>query len=301
MPEAKTFLLSEIEEGFNVPIKKIVEHLSSKGYTVENNPNSKIGSAEYNILYDEFYAQKKWKNTDERFVVYLDIMGFKDFVSRNKHEAVHGTLEKVLGFIKDAEGFSNTGFTTDENGKKTQFETIHITMFSDSIFLFSKDNTRLSFAMITIAAYTLFVDAITNCIPMKGAMACGLISVDREQHIYCGQPLIDAHLLQEDVNYYGVVAHHSIDKFFLDNEVDEFHRNCFKDFKTPLKSGNIVHRNLNWFAALDFWGMFRQDIPKKEFEKEIEKLKAITSGAPRKYIDNTIDAFNSIYYPKPSS
>ena len=38
-------------------------------------------------------------------------------------------------------------------------------MFSDSIFLFSKDDTRLSFAMITFAATSLFASAIKDCIP----------------------------------------------------------------------------------------------------------------------------------------
>jgi len=295
MSETKTFQLIEIADGFNVSLDTIITFLSSKGRQVENDPNTKIGSTEYNILYEQFYGRKKWKDTDERFIVYLDIMGFKDFASRNKHEDVLARLQKVLDFTKDAEGYSNTGSTTDEKGNSIPFETIHITTFSDSIFLFSKDSTILSFGMITLAASSLFVNAIKEGIPMKGAMAYGQITVDRKQRIYCGQPLIDAHLLHEQVNYYGVVAHHSIDEYFINHEVDGYYKGSYIEVKTPLKSGNISHYNLNWFESLSILSVLRQGSPIVEFEEEIKKLKAITSGAPRKYIDNTVEVFNSMY------
>ncbi len=61
MPETKTLRLSKIAKEFNLSLATIVDFLSSKGHKVENNPNSKIGDAEYSILSKEFAGEKTAK------------------------------------------------------------------------------------------------------------------------------------------------------------------------------------------------------------------------------------------------
>ena len=226
----------------------------------------------------------KWKTTTERFVVFLDIMGFKDLVARNSHREVFSVMRELSKTKK----FLDWVFTVA--GQKGSVET---TTFSDSIMLFSNDNTPNSLKNISLATNYLMREALAKSIPLKGAIAVGEISVDRINQIYFGQPLIDAYLLQEEVYYYGIVAHNSIDKYF--NEALKAKKvEDFIEIKTPLKVGLVSHQNLNWFSYI------ADDDPtiKKEFDDQILKIKSLTSGHPRKYIDNTIEVFNSIYTKK---
>ena len=38
-----------------------------------------------------------WNITDERFIVFLDIMGFKDFVARKSHKEVYDMMVRLSG------------------------------------------------------------------------------------------------------------------------------------------------------------------------------------------------------------
>lgn len=71
----------------------------------------------------------------------------------------------------------------------------------------------------------------------------------------------------------------------------------YKEIPTPLKSGTIEHHNLNWFELIN--GTTGRNKEKHlilpDYEEIIQKLKNRTSGAPRKYIDNTVIAFHRMY------
>lgn len=53
--------LSKVVKEIGVGIGTIVEHLSKKGYKVENNPNSKITDEQYAVLLKDFQSDKKTK------------------------------------------------------------------------------------------------------------------------------------------------------------------------------------------------------------------------------------------------
>lgn len=234
--------------------------------------------------------EKKWKTTDNRFVVFLDIMGFKDFVSRNSHEQVYDMMSK-LSLSKE---IIDTTLEKTDTDNKYKEKGLYTTSFSDSLVLFSKDDSAISFEMITGATSFLFEQAMIDSIPMKGAIAHGVISVNKTKQIYFGQPLIDAYLLQEEVNYYGVVFHNSVDNYIYKHskEIDNYTKNSYSEIKTPLKSGLITHNNVNWFSS------FNDPESNDDFDIMISKLKTITSGKPRKYIDNTIVVYETIYKNK---
>lgn len=231
--------------------------------------------------------ENNWVTTANRFVVFLDIMGFKDFVARNTHEHVYDMMSKLSKSKEIVDKF--LGGSIDDKYKSRE---LYTTSFSDSLILFSKDDSPISLEIIVASTSFLLSEAMLNSIPMKGAIAHGVISVNKKQQIYFGQPLIDAYLLQEEVNYYGVVLHNSVDSYLnkMSGELDME----FVDIKTPLKTGSITHKNINWFEALVDSKEDDNSIMKEKFQKVITELKTITSGAPRKYIDNTLDVFNML-------
>lgn len=221
------------------------------------------------ISFDESKVKfaKQSNFTKDRFVAFLDIMGFKDRVARNAHEDVLKELEifqsnisQYVSYHRDAD--------------------IQIALFSDSILIYSQDNTLSSLLALADITSHIMMYAIQQekPIPLKGAIAAGRMTCNQIKQLYFGQALIDAYLLEENVKYYGVLVHHSAEKYLKNNNFSEF-----RDIKAPLKSGEISHYELRWYDTVIS--------PNNEEQKRVQdclaNLRLTVSDEPRKYIDNT--------------
>lgn len=231
-----------------------------------------------------------WEVTAERFVVFLDILGFKDMVARNSHEEVYSrmtTLANTKEYLKK--------LTLDAKVDYPEVD-LHVTSFSDSIVLFSNSDSEECLFVISLCASQLVEEALDDEIPIKGAIAYGKISVDIDKQIFFGQPLIDAYLLQEDLQYYGIVCHHSIE-YFKENFIEVEYKTDLKFLleyvPTHFKFGKTLHLNINWLLFI----LIDEEDPSSDhglFSDIIKRLRTITSGNPRKYIDNTVEYYSSM-------
>lgn len=231
-----------------------------------------------------------WKTTDNRFVAFIDILGFKDLVNKRTHTELYEQLNiisKTKKFLEDASVDQKTLQRYNDVG-------VYIVTFSDSIVLFSKNDSFHNFIYFLISVRWLFAKTIEGNIPLKGAIAYGEISLNKSEQIYFGQAIIDAYLMQEDVNYMGVVAHNSVDNYLntikksVNLKETELDNLLFED-KTPLKCGSLIHYNLNWFKKAVV--KESKDLKEKRIIELINNFKFNTSGSPRKYIDNTNEFF----------
>jgi hypothetical protein len=230
-----------------------------------------------------------WKNTDKRFVAFFDILGFRDLVMRSTHSEIYklltllskyrATLNGVENFEGLPESYKNAG--------------IYNVSFSDSIVIFSKGDSLENFEIFTLMTGWFFANAIAMKIPIKGALATGEISLNKSNQIYFGQPIIDAYLLEEELNYMGIVAHNSIDNYIEKIPDDNYFKNGYKEILTPLKCGNISHLNYNWFR--DFENVMGVDNKNEFLKSKIKEFNKQISGSPRRYIDNTIKVIDEIY------
>lgn len=239
--------------------------------------------------------KSNWKTTDYRFVAFLDILGFKDSVMRNSHDDIYLKLSNINKLKKSIENGNNSEVLS----KNFIDSEVYIVNFSDSIVIFSKNDTIYNFEHFLIAVRYLFGKCLAATIPIKGGIAYGEISVNKTEQIYFGQPIIDAYLLEEDLNYFGVAFHNSVDKFISENyielnELEYFSKSIFQS-KIPLKYGKISHNCINWFKLLisstesdDFV------LKKNEIIDKLNRFYFSCSGNPRKYVDNTIDLFNTL-------
>lgn len=218
-----------------------------------------------------------------RYVVFLDIMGFKDRVARNTHEKLYEELASFNNSITSSIQNSGEHFAeeaTEEEGNSStaikqtnQSNRIILSQFSDSIILFSSDDTTESLEQISKATVGI-MRAAFGCdrpIPLKGALARGMVTCDESKQLYFGQALIDAYLLEENVQYYGVVVHHSAEKQVRDNQ-----SGIFRDIEVPLKSGKIRHYELVWYKENE-----------DDIKSGLSRLRLSVSDSPRKYVDNT--------------
>jgi len=213
-----------------------------------------------------------WEITGNRFVAFFDILGFKEMVLRSTHEEIFGVLNNISEL--------KNSFSKDFINSKAEKEPIRIITFSDSIIIFSKNDSPESFIVFLKAINWLFAGIINTKIAIKGAFSHGVISANFKEQIFFGQSYIDAFLLQEEVNYMGVVAHHSIDKYINDNagiNIEEL----ITEIQTPLKSGKIRHLNLNYFPFIVY-----EDID--GMDEVLNRFKDTASGSPRKYLENTL-------------
>ena len=221
------------------------------------------------VRFDESRVKfaKRSNFTKDRFVAFLDIMGFKDRVARNEHDDVLKELEIFQSNISQY-----VSYHRDAN--------IQIALFSDSILIYSQDDESSSLHALADITSHIMMYAIQQekPIPLKGAIAAGRMTCNQTKQLYFGQALIDAYLLEENVKYYGVLVHHSAERYIQNNYFPEF-----RDIKAPLKSGEISHYELRWYnTAIN---------PNNEEQKRVEdclaNLRLTVSDEPRKYIDNT--------------
>ncbi|PWI28846.1 hypothetical protein DI383_14620 [Flavobacteriaceae bacterium LYZ1037] len=235
-----------------------------------------------------------WKTTDNRFVAFLDLLGFKDKVMRKTHSDIYDELSNISASKKKLEELSPI---TNE-GHYFADSDIYIVSFSDSVVLFSKNDSYINFEYFLVSLRFLFSNAIRSNIAIKGGIAHGEISLNKSEQIYFGQPIIDAYLIEEDVNYLGVSCHNSIDSYLEKNKQQAENSNLIEGLLfssvTPLKCGKIFHRNLDYFVMIPN----ERDKEATEIEEEVlSKLKSYyqtVSGSARRYIDNTIDLYEKL-------
>ena len=167
---------------------------------------------------------------------------------------------------------------------------LELAQFSDSIVLFSSDDSESSLKTLAEITSGIMQTALMQPvpIPMKGAISRGRVTCDIPKQLFFGQSLIDAYLLEESVNYYGVLVHHTAERSVINLNCD-----LFKDVCAPLKCGQVSHYELSWYLYSE---------ERAERDKQLDKvrnalkgIRCTVSDAPRKYIDNTLRVISDNY------
>jgi hypothetical protein len=226
---------------------------------------------------------KDWSVTADRYVVYIDIMGFKNMVATQSVDSIYAMMKDVN---KSRDKSAAIGYLV---GFETQ-NLVNSTTYSDSIMLYSRDGSKEALKAISLAAGILTSELFSKKVPHKGAMAFGSMMLDNENSIFFGQPLIDAYLLQEELGFYGIIVHHSAERTIF---LEDFIVGCFIQFDCPLKNGIVNHKAI-YPALLDYK-------LKAEFSNEqqtvidgVNALRFTVSGHLRKYVENTQKYFNCV-------
>lgn len=217
--------------------------------------------------------EKKWKETNKRFIAFLDIMGFKELVNNTPHENIYNDLKKLIEGINSIKDAIN-----DIGLPEKRYCHLESATFSDSIILTSNDDSKDSFISISFVVSSIMAKAFSLGIPLKGALSVGELTIDTKNSIYFGKPLIKAYLLQEDLKIYGLILDDSVEALKY-SSIDDY----YTIYKTPFKTGKISHYMLNWYSS----GWYKPGT-----RKDPKDMYLTVSGTPRVYVDNTIDYIN---------
>jgi hypothetical protein len=227
------------------------------------------------IVKKKFTSKDQWEVTNNRFVAFIDIMGFKDMVARSSHSDIYKIMLEIAESKK-----------LNENTKwhNSDMTLVRSATYSDSIMIYSKDEKLDSLDSLICTVSGLTTDLFINEIPHKGAISYGLMTLDFENSIFFGQPLIDAYLLAEELYFYGIIVHGSAEQ-----KINAHIKNLgfIINYLCPLKNGTVNHQTV--------YPMFLPLIEEEDkvnpltvtLRKSIEKLRYKTSGNIRKYVDNT--------------
>lgn len=166
-------------------------------------------------------------------------------------------------------------------------ENLKFVQFSDSILIVVNGVDEENFKLLTKAAVHLVHAAMSRNMPVKGVIAQGIFSYDKEKELYLGRPLVDAYLLQEEIKYYGIVVHHT-----AEGTVKKYKNKENPYFNTPvfIEKGKTSHYHL-------CWNLVPEDTPTSSIasdcKKWIETISEQVSGHPRMYIDKTLEVLKN--------
>jgi len=225
---------------------------------------------------------KDWQIAAERYVVYIDIMGFKNMVAAQPPAVIYKMMKEINS---SRDSSARIGLIAGQDKMKFLIKS---TTYSDSIMLYSRDSSPMSLDLILLATSRLVADLFEKRIPHKGAIACGIMTLDDENSIFFGQPLIDAYLLQDELHFYGVVAHHTAElKLTKENQVGLIQYEC------PLKNGGVNHKAV---IPIFLHYYFKEEDPTKHqsLQDGLTSMYFMASGHLRKYYDNTKRYFDYI-------
>jgi hypothetical protein len=218
--------------------------------------------------------QINWINTCNRFVAFIDIMGFKDTVYRRDHESVLKLMHSLFAVVSPIKKDAEKKLKGYEEGKSYD-SIVEPIMFSDSILLVSNNDSPESARFIIFNTRWIIEKALTNGIPIKGAIAHGEETADFDLSLHFGRPLIDAYELQNEVMLYGVILHHTMEKTLVESNLMKTYSDVILKYQIPMKSNIITHY------------IVKPTYLEKENESIINKLYGNVSGAARCYVDNT--------------
>lgn len=211
----------------------------------------------------------KWEEDSNRLILYADFMGFTSRVISNSHETIKNELKE---------------FRTKWTARMTPFKDyLRFVQFSDSILIVANGTDFKMFNLLTKAAICLVHTSMSMKIPIKGVIAQGVFSYDRDNELYFGKPLVDAYLLHEQLKYYGIVVHHTAEKTIKQfQDID----NPYSNKPIYIDKGSTSHYHLCWNLINS---QLHPENITPQCENWIELIAENVSGSPRLYIDKTLD------------
>ncbi len=133
------------------------------------------------IRYNSDLASKRW-------VGYFDLLGVKKLYETKNPISIFVAISSAIEKFKEkAEAWKNVGYA----------------WFSDTFIVYTDDDSAESFGAIDYISRWFLYFLITGDIPVRGAISCGTFYADRENDLFFGEALIEAHEYGEAQDWIG--------------------------------------------------------------------------------------------------
>jgi hypothetical protein len=243
-------------------------------------------------------------------VAFLDILGFKELVEKNDHKSLTGIYTTLVGI--NLAGLSGNNIKKDVSGGSkidTQKISVNARMISDSIVLWTEDNSISSFIQIITAVRTLLKNSLVIGLPFRGAISHGEVGGITSKPItpffkcdaLFGKGIVNAYSLEGGQDWMGCIIDDTCFSLYNEIKVDvEGNALLIPDFLThigysirydvPIKNGKTYNAYvINWVSGNP--DTYTEAYIRSKFA---EKNKDISSIQVQTKIENTITFVNYI-------
>lgn len=190
---------------------------------------------------------RAWENVARvRYVAHADILGMSELTLRDPRLAWSAVSAMALALQRRVRHVS---YTIDNRTFRLSDYVAALT-FSDTILLFTRDDSSESLRSIIFGCSELFSELLSRCVPIRVGVAAGLFVFNLDQGIFVGPPLVQAYRIGEEAQWLGAV---------LDSDVaariavlhprleDQNQQDLVVQWEVPLKaSGNATRPVLAW-------------------------------------------------------
>ncbi|MFZ0927033.1 MAG: hypothetical protein WAN11_00420 [Syntrophobacteraceae bacterium] len=143
-------------------------------------------------------------------VAICDILGFSRLIRRVPLEDVveHGlgSLHKALHFAINKVDWPETPPSLNDINKNPH---VGMTWFSDTFLLYTREDSDVDMQALLEAVACLIYISIINMTSIRAGVAYGKAVIDPENAVYVGEPIIDAHEMEERQQWAGGALHES--------------------------------------------------------------------------------------------
>jgi hypothetical protein len=154
-----------------------------------------------------------------KWLAYFDLLGFANYVENNNFMTV---FHQAIKPYYDA-----------ANEESKDFGNVQVAWFSDTVLFYSADDSQAAFSSVSAASRSFFDELLLSEFPVRGALAFGELYPDKEQGVFIGKALVDAHKYGEKFDWIGFVLHPTaVDKMLTYQSVSQ---GTYKSWDAPLR------------------------------------------------------------------
>ena len=191
-------------------------------------------------------------NYEDRYVAFLDILGFREIVKNNNIDKLNTYLKTIPEGIKAANDISL-------NEEKKEIDSI---LISDSIILSVKKSSNKEESLVNLLHLCIAVTMIQELLAveniwLRGGISFGKTHFDQENHQIIGSAYISAYDLENYIaKYPRIILDNRIINELGFNDADELivsiNKKSNKHLLYPWSRGNIIEKDVPLF--IDYIG-----------------------------------------------
>ncbi len=155
-------------------------------------------------MYNEFKELNLKANLQDKYVAFIDVMGFTNLVNKGSIESLESYFTEITKILYDI------------SVVKSQIESL---LISDSIILIARDDSY-SFRQLLTAIRKIQSALLLKKILIRGAVSFGQIYYEPYKNIIVGKGYIKAYLLEGEAIYPRIIIDPSIIKKFGQDKMD---------------------------------------------------------------------------------
>ncbi|MEQ9266323.1 MAG: hypothetical protein RLN81_13930, partial [Balneolaceae bacterium] len=227
---------------------------------------------------------KTWEKTSERFIAVIDLMGIDDFIRKKDHLSVKRRIDIFHHILIDS--VKSLKESMKEDYDYDIEEVLKFTFYSETILIVANDDSEFSLQNLLIACQVIVASCIFDRIPVRGVISYGTITADFTDSFFFGRALLDAPKVIDHMYMYGVVIDNRVEKQMKEHLNNVVADHCILG-KVHTRSGMIRYYSINWMEIAARISHINPELLLNNFYIEV-------SGDDRKYLDNTIEFYQTL-------